>query len=108
VSYADKPLTCRDCGTSFLFTAGEQEFFAQKGFTNEPSRCPACRAARKSERGSGSLDYGSAGSYERPPRPMYEAICSECGGVARVPFQPRGDKPVYCSNCFDRQRSARW
>jgi CxxC-x17-CxxC domain-containing protein len=108
VSYADKPLACRDCGTSFLFTAGEQEFFAQKGFTNEPSRCPECRAVRKSQRSGPSMNDDTYGTYERQPRQLYEVICSECGGVARVPFQPRGDKPVYCSNCFDRQRSARW
>jgi CxxC-x17-CxxC domain-containing protein len=108
VSYADKPLTCRDCGTPFTFTSGEQEFFAQKGFTNEPGRCPTCRAARRSQRSGGSPDYGSDADYERQPRQLYEVTCSECGGVARVPFQPRGDKPVYCSNCFDRQRSARW
>ncbi len=108
MALSDKPLTCRECGTSFLFTAGEQEFFAQKGFTNEPGRCPACRAQRKSERSAGGMDYDSSGSYERQPRQMYEVTCSECGGVARVPFQPRTEKPVYCSNCFERQRSARW
>jgi CxxC-x17-CxxC domain-containing protein len=117
VSYADKPLACRDCGTSFLFTAGEQEFFAQKGFTNEPSRCPECRAANKGRRsgGGGGYDsgggygggYGGGGGYERAPRQMFEAVCSQCGGVATVPFQPRGDKPVYCSSCFEQQRSYR-
>ena len=54
------------------------------------------------------MDYDSYGSYERQPRQMYEVTCSECGGVARVPFQPRTERPVYCSDCFDRQRSARW
>ena len=110
-SYTDKPLTCRDCGTSFLFTEGEQEFFAQKGFTNEPSRCPECRALNKSRRSSGDMAYGSdrgySGSYERAPREMFEAQCTQCGGIARVPFQPRGDKPVYCSACFEQQRSYR-
>ena len=111
-SYTDKPLPCRDCGTSFLFTAGEQEFFAQKGFTNEPSRCPACRAANKSRRGavSGyrSGDYsGSSYSSERPRREMFTATCTRCGQEAHVPFQPSGDKPVYCSSCFEQQRSYR-
>ena len=115
MSYADKALTCRDCGTAFIFTEGEQEFFAQKGFTNEPTRCPECRSARKSQRGGMSYDsdrgysggaYGGGG-YDRPPRQMYEVTCSQCGGVARVPFQPRGDKPVYCSACFEQQRSYR-
>ena len=111
-SYTDKPLPCRDCGTSFLFTAGEQEFFAQKGFTNEPSRCPECRAANKSRRGavSGyrSGDYsGSSYSSERPRREMFTATCTRCGQEAHVPFQPSGDKPVYCSSCFEQQRSYR-
>jgi CxxC-x17-CxxC domain-containing protein len=106
VSYVDKDLTCRDCGSPFTFTEGEQEFFAQKGFTNEPTRCPECRAARKSQRGGGG-GYDSRGGYDRPPREMFEAQCTQCGGIARVPFQPRGDKPVYCSACFEQQRSYR-
>ena len=64
MSYADKTLTCRDCGQAFTFSAGEQEFYASRGFTNEPSRCPDCRAARKASRGGGSYDsYSSGGSY---------------------------------------------
>ena len=117
MSYADKTLTCRDCSNSFTFTEGEQDFFAQKGFTNEPSRCPECRAANKrqrsgwgmaydSDRGYSSAGYGGGGSH-RSPREMYEAVCSECGGVARVPFQPTGSKPVYCSSCFEARRSYR-
>ena len=47
--YEDKTLTCRECGNEFVFSASEQEFFAQKGFQNEPSRCPACRAARRAQ-----------------------------------------------------------
>ena len=106
MSYADKALTCRDCGNPFTFTEGEQEFFAQKGFTNEPTRCPECRSARKSQRGGGG-NSDSRGSYARAPREMFEAQCTQCGGIARVPFQPRGDKPVYCSACFEQQRSYR-
>ena len=97
MSYADKTLTCRDCGINFTFTAGEQEFYAQKGFTNEPSRCPSCRSARKAQQ--------SGGGYERPQRQMYPAVCSQCGKETMVPFQPRGDKPVYCSDCFAERRS---
>ena len=113
VSYADKTLTCRDCNNPFTFTEGEQAFFAQKGFTNEPSRCPECRAANKSRRNGGGSgmaydsDRGYGGGYERAPREMFEAVCTQCGGIAKVPFQPRGDKPVYCSNCFEQQRSYR-
>ena len=106
----DKTLTCRDCGQSFVFTAGEQEFFASRGFTNEPSRCPECRAARKASRGSDS-GYGGGGSYGGGrssgygrEREMFSVTCASCGNEARVPFQPRGDKPVYCSDCFSKQR----
>jgi CxxC-x17-CxxC domain-containing protein len=109
VSYADKSLACRDCGVNFTFTAGEQEFYAQKGFTNEPSRCPECRAQRKTQRGGMAYDSdrGYGGGYQRAPRQMYSVTCSQCGGPAQVPFEPRGDKPVYCSSCFEQQRSYR-
>ena len=118
--YADKTLTCRDCGQAFIFTTGEQEFHASKGFTNEPGRCPDCRAARKAERGGGGGGYssgggygggggyssGGGGGYGRQQREMFEATCSSCGNVARVPFQPRGDKPVYCSDCFTPRQNS--
>jgi len=109
LSYADKTLTCRDCSQAFVFTSGEQEFHASKGFQNEPSRCPDCRSARKASRGeSGGYSSGGYGSggYDRQERQMFSATCSECGNEARVPFQPRGDKPVYCSDCFSKQRSS--
>jgi CxxC-x17-CxxC domain-containing protein len=114
LSYTDKALTCRDCGQAFTFTAGEQEFHASKGFTNDPSRCQDCRAARKSERdggygsggySSGGYSSGGGGGYGRQDRQMYSATCSTCGREARVPFQPRGDKPVYCSDCFTPRQS---
>jgi CxxC-x17-CxxC domain-containing protein len=112
MSYADKTITCRDCGMDFVFTTGEQEFYAQKGFTNEPTRCPSCRQARKAggNRGSYSSDsYGSRDSYSdnysRAPREMHSATCASCGREAQVPFVPRGDKPVYCSDCFQQQRA---
>ena len=110
MAFADKPLTCRECGTEFLFTAGEQEFYQQKGFTNEPGRCPTCRAARRSPMrgGSSMMGYeseGDLGGYQRGPREMHETVCASCGGTARVPFIPRGDRPVYCSNCFEQQRA---
>jgi CxxC-x17-CxxC domain-containing protein len=113
VNYTDKTLTCRDCGRGFTFTAGEQEFFASRGFTNEPGRCPDCRAAYKASRGSyggysggGSYTSGgySTGGYDRGERQMFSVTCSNCGNEARVPFQPRGDKPVYCSDCFAKVR----
>src|SRR5437899_11665787 len=96
-------MTCRDCGQNFVFTTGEQEFFASRGFTNEPSRCPTCRAERKRSQGEGG---GSSydGGYQRREREMFPAICSDCGKETQVPFQPRGDRPVYCSDCFERHR----
>jgi CxxC-x17-CxxC domain-containing protein len=136
MSYADKTLTCRDCGTQFVFTAGEQEFYAQKGFTNEPTRCPSCRQARKQGgggRGGGGYgdrdSYGGGGGYgDRDSygggrrsggggrgfggggeREMHSVTCASCGREAKVPFIPRGDKPVYCDDCFQQQRrSNRW
>jgi CxxC-x17-CxxC domain-containing protein len=101
---ADTTLTCRDCGQAFTFTSGEQEFYASRGFS-EPTRCSDCRAARKSQRDGGS-SYGSYGSSSRGPREMFSATCSSCGKEALVPFQPSGDKPVYCSDCFQQRGGA--
>ena len=84
--YEDKTLVCKECGNEFIFTAGEQEFYAEKGFVNEPQRCKACRDARK-----------NAG---RPEREMHDAVCANCGKEGKVPFKPREDRPVYCSECF--------
>jgi CxxC-x17-CxxC domain-containing protein len=96
---SDVTLQCRDCGREFQFTAGEQEFYASRGLTNQPSRCPDCRAARKGMGGGrGGGSYGDRGA-----RQMYAAVCSSCGQETQVPFQPRGDKPVYCSDCFQQR-----
>ena len=99
---ADQTLTCADCGTQFQFTESEQEFYQSKGFT-APGRCPDCRAARKAAREGGS-SYGSASRYGE--RQMYPAVCAQCGKDTQVPFQPRGDKPVYCSDCFRTQQGS--
>jgi CxxC-x17-CxxC domain-containing protein len=127
--YNDKDLTCADCGQEFVFTASEQDFFSQRGFT-EPRRCPSCRASRKASRNSesGGSSYGSysagggysaggsggsggdyggggGGGYrDRGPREMFAATCSSCGKEAQVPFKPTSGKPVYCSDCFRSQR----
>ena len=123
--YNDKNLTCADCGQEFVFTASEQDFYAQRGFT-EPRRCPSCRASRKAARGDsaggGSSSYGgygAGGGYsaggsggagggggfrDRGPREMFSATCSSCGRDAQVPFRPTSGKPVYCSDCFRSQR----
>ena len=112
MSFVDKNMTCRDCGTSFVFTAGEQEFYAEKGFTNEPSRCPTCRRANKARRQGNGGSYaggggGGGGFAPRNDRPMYDAICSDCGRETRVPFQPKADRPVYCNDCFRSNRPQR-
>jgi len=100
--YTDQLITCVDCGQQFTFTAGEQEFYAQKGFQNKPSRCPDCRAARKAQKGGGGPRFNGGGGQ----REMFRTTCSSCGGTAEVPFQPRGDKPVYCRDCFQSHRSS--
>jgi CxxC-x17-CxxC domain-containing protein len=101
VSYTDRTLTCADCGAPFTFSADDQAYHAQKGFTNEPKRCPSCRAARREQRGESSYSGGYGGQRE-----MFSATCAACGKEARVPFQPRGDKPVYCSDCFRSQQGS--
>ena len=124
--YNDKNLTCADCGQEFVFTASEQDFYAQRGFT-EPRRCASCRASRKAARGDGGGggdssygSYGAGGGYsaggygggggggggyrDRGPREMFSATCSSCGREAQVPFRPTSGKPVYCSDCFRSQR----
>ncbi len=86
--FQDKIIVCKDCGTEFTFTAREQEFYAEKGFENEPQRCKPCRDARKGN------------TRRREDRPMFEAVCASCGATCQVPFEPRNDRPVYCSDCF--------
>jgi CxxC-x17-CxxC domain-containing protein len=93
MTYQDKKLTCKECGVEFDFTASEQAFYEEKGFQNEPSRCPECRAARKA-RNNGRQ---SGGFHQRE---MYTVTCSNCGAEAQVPFKPTEGKPVYCRDCF--------
>jgi len=90
MAYQDQTLKCVDCGADFVFTAGEQEFYAQKGFDNTPKRCQACRAAKKQEM--------------RSDRKMFEITCSQCGKTDTVPFEPKGDRPVLCGECFKASR----
>ena len=91
--FVDETLVCKDCGNEFVFTAGEQQFYAEKGFLNKPKTCKACRYAKK-----------NAG---KPDVQYFEAVCSDCGGVAKLKFQPSADRPVYCSACFEARRRDR-
>jgi CxxC-x17-CxxC domain-containing protein len=112
--FEDKIIQCRDCKMDFTFTASDQEFYFSKSFTNDPVRCKPCRQRRKQELG-GSSDRSSGyggGSYgDRPgrraaggQREEYVTTCAECGGEARVNFEPRNGRPVLCASCFQRSR----
>lgn len=91
--YEDETLVCKECGKEFVFTAGEQAFYAEKGFQNKPKTCKACRDAKK-----------NAG---KPERQYFEATCTDCGAIAKLTFQPSADRPVYCSACFEARRRDR-
>lgn len=93
MAFEDKKLTCKDCGQEFTWTAGEQEFYAQKGFDNPPMRCPDCRKKRKEEKRSNMGE-----------RTMYDIVCSRCGNPGQVPFQPTDGREVLCRNCFMQSR----
>lgn len=100
-SYEDRVLQCRDCGNEFIWTAGEQEFYASKGLMNQPGRCPSCRAAARAARqAAGAPTQGRT-------REFFPAVCDRCGVQTQVPFQPRDDRPVYCSSCYDAVRAER-
>ena len=88
--YQDITLKCKDCGKEFVFTAGDQEFYASKGYENQPRRCRDCRNARK--------------NAAKPQREMFDAVCAKCGKPAKIPFQPSNDRPVYCSECYDAMK----
>ena len=110
MSYNDKQIKCYDCGTTFTFTAGEQDQFASRGYTNAPKRCPMCRMKRK-QNSSGNSSHGSGGSgnrnYESGPRQMFPAKCSTCGKDTEVPFEPRPGRPVYCADCYRKTNAAK-
>lgn len=93
--FEDKTLICKDCGNEFTFTAGEQEFYAEKGFQNEPARCKDCRMARKNASGRNG---------QRREVVMYDTVCADCGKETQVPFKPTNARPVYCKECFDAKR----
>ncbi len=88
--FEDKTISCKDCGEAFLFTAGEQGFYLEKGLLNEPQRCSNCRDERRRER---SVNQRSA------------VTCADCGKETTVPFVPRLNRPVYCNTCYQRVQS---
>lgn len=90
--FEDETLVCKECGNEFVFTAGEQKFYKEKGFLNKPKSCKACRDAKK-----------NAGKAQRE---YFITTCAECGGEAKVTFQPSSDRPVYCSACFEARKNA--
>lgn len=107
MSFQDKSLKCSDCDTTFTFSAGEQEQYASRGYTNDPKRCPSCRQTRKAEQqhGNGGNNRGTNNfGYNRPQREMFPATCAECGRDTKVPFEPRSGRPVYCSECYSKVR----
>ena len=128
----DKTLKCIECGADFIYAASEQELHASLGYQNEPKRCNPCRDAKRQRKGGaraggprgggggersgggggggGGERGGGGGGGERggvggAPREYFTAICNECGKEAQLPFKPRGDRPVYCSDCFDKRRT---
>ena len=106
MTYVDRTLICVDCGAEFVHSAEDQEYYTQKGFSSDPKRCTSCRAYRRTSRDGGaeSQSFGGPRGYDRaedrPAREYFVAVCTSCGNQAQVPFKPRMDKPVYCSDCF--------
>ena len=86
--YQDETLICEDCSAEFVFTAGEQEFYAEKGLVNKPKRCQNCRAARR----------------QKNKKRLYDAVCSACGAETKVPFKPAEGKEVFCKDCFAKRK----
>ena len=103
MAYQDRTLSCVDCGSEFIFTAADQEFHAQKGYANEPKRCPSCRSNRRAALGGRPGGGGGGGFGDN--REWSQVTCSRCGQQTQVPFVPRTDRPVYCSDCFSKERA---
>ena len=102
MEFQDKILKCIDCGADFVFTAGEQLFFHDKAFRNEPKRCKACKAKRVAVLGAvpSGNHRGGYGKVET------RTTCSQCGKETTVPFRPTQGRPVFCRECFQQRREA--
>ena len=105
MTYEDRTLTCTECNSEFTFSADDQEFHAGRGY-EDPKRCPSCRQARRGGGGGGYGGGGGGGGGYDGPRQMYDAVCASCGSACQVPFQPRQDRPVYCSDCFSKDKQS--
>ena len=103
-TYADKTLNCVECKTDFTYAATEQELHASLGYQNEPKRCMPCREAKRQRKGDSRR--GGGGGGEGGLRESFTANCAECGKEAQLPFKPRADRTVYCSDCFSNKQSA--
>ena len=103
MAYEDRNLTCVECDSEFVFSADDQQFHAEREY-QDPKRCPSCRQAKRAGGGGyeGGGGYGGGGS-----RQMYDAVCADCGSDCQVPFEPRQDRPVYCSDCFSKHKPSR-
>ncbi len=93
--FQDRTLICIDCGSDFIFTAGEQSFFHEKNFKNEPKRCRNCKQKRQ----------GSASTGNHGGRVETHANCSQCGRETTVPFRPTQGRPVFCRECFQNRKA---
>ena len=100
--FQDRNIGCVECGEEFVFSADDQQYHSERGYS-DPKRCPSCRAARRSQNSGGG---GGGGGGFRSDRPMFTTTCAQCGQEAQVPFEPRGDRPVYCNSCFSQQRQS--
>jgi CxxC-x17-CxxC domain-containing protein len=100
--FQDRNIGCVECGQEFVFSGDDQQYHSERGYS-DPKRCPSCRASRRAQGGGGGADGGGG---MRSDRPMFTTTCAQCGQEAQVPFQPRGDRPVYCNSCFSAQRQS--
>ena len=100
MEFQDKVLKCVDCSADFVFTVGEQIFFRDKQFRNEPKRCKTCKTKSKRVSMIGDAPRGRA-----PSKIETRAICSQCGKDTTVPFRPTQGRPVFCRECFQARRS---
>ena len=106
MSGGDLLLQCSDCGQEFVFTASEQQFFQERGYSS-PKRCKQCRQAKQGAGSYGQQGSGRATGYSSSSGVETTVVCASCGQTTTVPFEPRGDRPVYCKNCYKPKQGGR-